>query len=96
MRPSVALELYRTTIKEAAERRGLLNPRVFGSVARGTDREDSDLDILVTLPKNKGLLDLAGFAYELYEKLPTEVHVTSFGSIPIHIRPEILSESKEI
>ncbi|MCX8505858.1 MAG: nucleotidyltransferase domain-containing protein [Alphaproteobacteria bacterium] len=96
MRPSVALELYRTTIKEAAERRGLLNPRVFGSVARGTDREDSDLDILVTPPKGNGLLKMSGFLYELSTKLPVEVHVTSDRNIPIDVRDKILAEAKAI
>lgn len=96
MRPSIALEMHRSTIKQAAARHGLLNPRVFGSVARGTDREDSDLDILVTTPKGTGLLSMGGFLYELTQKLPVEVHVTSDRNIPPGIREVIFAEARAI
>lgn len=36
------------------------NLRVFGSVARGEDQPGSDVDLLVDLPPNMGLLDLPG------------------------------------
>jgi uncharacterized protein len=42
----------------AAATHGVTNLRVFGSVARGTDRPDSDLDLLVDLPPHMGLLGL--------------------------------------
>ncbi|WP_040489219.1 nucleotidyltransferase family protein [Fulvimarina pelagi] len=48
MRPSEALEMHRETIREILSRYPVSNPRVFGSVARGEDTEESDLDILVT------------------------------------------------
>jgi uncharacterized protein len=47
MRPSIALESKRHAVREAAGRFRAANPRLFGSVLRGTDSEDSDLDLLV-------------------------------------------------
>lgn len=41
------------------------NVRVFGSVARGADHEDSDIDLLVTFPPETGLFKL----YRLEEEL---------------------------
>jgi predicted nucleotidyltransferase len=48
----------RREVVAAAEAHGASNVRVFGSVARGTDRPDSDVDLLVTLPAGLGLLGL--------------------------------------
>jgi len=49
-RPSEALELHRDEVRQAISECGAHNPRVFGSVARGTDVPGSDLDLLVTVP----------------------------------------------
>lgn len=40
----------RNDLIAAAEARGIRNLRVFGSVARGEDRPDSDVDLLADLP----------------------------------------------
>lgn len=47
MRPSEALAKHRDEVLAIIARYPVSNPRIFGSVARGEDREDSDLDILV-------------------------------------------------
>ena len=47
MRPSEALPLHREKIRQLVLEAGMTNPRVFGSVVRGEDNEESDLDILV-------------------------------------------------
>jgi len=44
MRPSVALHMKRSEIREAVGRFRAANPRVFGSVLYGSDRDGSDLD----------------------------------------------------
>ena len=48
--PSQALEARRSEVRHLIESSGLRNPRVFGSVARGTDAPGSDIDILVDVP----------------------------------------------
>ena len=47
MKPSEALERHRVAIRRIVESNNASNPRVFGSVIHGDDRDDSDLDILV-------------------------------------------------
>ena len=44
-----------------AGRHGMTDLRVFGSVARGQDTDDSDLDLLVQGPEGTGLLALGRF-----------------------------------
>lgn len=47
MKPSIALDLKRNAVCEAVSRFHAANPRVFGSVLHGDDRDGSDLDLLV-------------------------------------------------
>ncbi|WP_246220142.1 nucleotidyltransferase family protein [Phytoactinopolyspora halotolerans] len=64
-----------------ADEFGLENPRVFGSVARGDDRPGSDLDLLVSVPKGKGLFALLGFARAVEALLGVRVDVVSEGGL---------------
>jgi predicted nucleotidyltransferase/DNA-binding XRE family transcriptional regulator len=52
---------------------GATSPRVFGSVSRGDDAEDSDLDIVVDLPDDLGLVGWAGLTREASEVAGVEV-----------------------
>jgi predicted nucleotidyltransferase len=47
MRPSEVLPQHRETIRQLVLEAGMANPRAFGSVLRGENEEDSDLDLLV-------------------------------------------------
>ena len=59
MRPSVVLDMKRSAVREAVGRFRAANPRVFGSVLHGTDRDSSDLDLLVDALPGATLLDWA-------------------------------------
>jgi predicted nucleotidyltransferase len=48
----------RRQLVKVATGHGITNLRVFGSVARGEDRPDSDVDLLVDIPEGMGLLAL--------------------------------------
>lgn len=54
------LRRHRRAVTEIAARRGARNVRVFGSVARGEDTDNSDIDLLVDLDPGVGLVSLAG------------------------------------
>jgi uncharacterized protein len=77
--PAPSLEEVRTRrgeIERAATRRGARRVRVFGSVARGEARPDSDLDVLVEM-EQRGLLEQAGLQSDLEELLRCPVHVAT-------------------
>lgn len=59
---------HRRQILETAHAHGINDVRVFGSVARGEDRPDSDLDLLVDLPAGMGLIGL-GRACDAFEAI---------------------------
>ncbi len=88
-----SLRLRRDTILSLAMRRGMKNVRVFGSVARGDDRPDSDVDFLVDVEPGRSLLDLAGWVIDLEETLHTKVDVVTARSVSPYMRNDILREA---
>ena len=96
MRPSVALEQAREAIREVVPRFHAVNPRIFGSVLRGLDRETSDLDILVdTLPETT-LFDLGALQEQLRGLLGIRVDVRTPGDLPLAFREEVVSEARPV
>ncbi len=78
---------------EIAERRGAHNVRVFGSIARGEDRDGSDIDLLVDLDDGVGLVVLAGLTRELKQLLGVEVDVVPASSLKQALRNQVLTEA---
>lgn len=64
-RPSVALRKHADEVRRIALRHGAIRIRVFGSVARGDDRFNSDVDLLVQLRPETSLFDLVEMTAEL-------------------------------
>jgi len=69
------------------------NVRVFGSVARGDAREDSDIDLLVDLLPGASLFDLGGICYELEELLGRKVDVVTAHDLREGMRDRVLREA---
>src|SRR5215218_3042010 len=65
LRPSIPLELFADRIRKLGPRFGVSDIRVFGSTARGTDTERSDVDLLVTADDDVDFLTLAAFREEV-------------------------------
>jgi uncharacterized protein len=68
MRPSEALALHKDAILEVLKRYHLKNPMLYGSVLKGKDTEESDIDIMVDSSDFLTFFDLAALEIEL-EKL---------------------------
>lgn len=69
---------------------GVTKAALFGSVVRGEARENSDIDILVDLPRGKSLFDLAGLQIRLKEALGQEVDVITYNSLHPLLKDSIL------
>lgn len=69
------LRARRDEILRIAAARGARDVRVFGSVARGDARPDSDVDFLVDLSPDRTLFDLSGLILDLQEALERDVDV---------------------
>ena len=75
---------------------GIKRAAVFGSVSRGDDRPESDVDILIELGKPMGLFIYSRFIQEMEELLQRKVDVVTNNSINKFIKPYILPELKTI
>ncbi|THV24729.1 nucleotidyltransferase family protein [Peteryoungia ipomoeae] len=96
MRPSDVLERNREAIRAVTARHRAANPRVFGSVARGEDGPESDLDILVDALPGMTLFDLGGLQSEMEDLLPCRVDIVTAGGLKARMRDRILAEARAI
>lgn len=96
MKPSLALAGKHDAIRGATRRFRAANPRVFGSVLHGTDREDCDLDLLVDTLPGATLFDLGGLQAELEELLGVPVDLLTPGDLPPKIRARVIAEARPI
>jgi uncharacterized protein len=93
---SAIVEPNRIAILEAARRHRAFNPRVFGSVRRGSAKRSSDLDLLVTFEPSATLFDQIDLGEELEEKLGRRVDVVSDRSIYWLLRAQVLAEAEPV
>jgi predicted nucleotidyltransferase len=96
MKPSIALEQNRALVREVVARYPTTNPRIFGSVLHGTDKEGSDIDILVDAMPDTTLLHLGGLQEELTEKLGVPVQILTPDDLPIYFRDKVIAEAKAV
>ena len=91
MRPSLALQRHRDTIRQVVNSHRAQNARIFGSVAQGTNVEGSDLDILVDPTPDTTLLDIGAIRHELLQRLGIPVDVLTPNALPDEFRAAVLA-----
>jgi predicted nucleotidyltransferase len=83
----------RAEILRLAKLHGCRNVRVFGSVATGANRQESDLDFLVDLDEGRNLLDLGGLLADLKDALASDVDLVEARCLHPYIRDRLLAEA---
>lgn len=86
------LEAHRADIRRIVAAHGGVNVGVFGSVARGEDDDESDLDLLVDLPARTSILTIGAIAREVEELLGIDVDVVPEAALSDDSRDQILGE----
>ena len=79
-------------LKEA----GVTKSSLFGSYVRGDYREDSDVDILVELPKGNSLLDLVRLEKKLEKSLGKKVDLLTYNSVHPLLKDRISKDQLQI
>jgi predicted nucleotidyltransferase len=93
MNSNELLKQKRDEILRLAAHHGAHNVRLFGSVARGEARPDSDIDFLVDLEAGRSLFDLGGLLMELQDLLHCKVDVVTEKGLRPRIRTRVLQEA---
>lgn len=86
-------EEERAEIHRIADRYGATNVRLFGSRARGEERIDSDVDLLVWRGPHMSLLDLVGMEQEIEDLLGRAVDLVTDSGLSPYLRDQILAEA---
>lgn len=86
----------RDAIIQLANKYGMENVRVFGSVARGEDTEGSDIDLLVTPGPGRTLSDRCGFILDTQELLDCKLDVLNSRGLRRPSKDVILEEAKPL
>ena len=87
------LRRRRAALRQAAAAYGVRITGVFGSVARGEDRPDSDVDLLVTLPAGISMFGLGRLTAELEDLLGgARVDLVPAADLKPGVRPRVLAE----
>jgi hypothetical protein len=90
---SALIEQHRQEILRIARSHGARRVRVFGSVVRGEDRADSDVDVLVDLEPGRDLLDIVAIKQDLEALLGRRVDVVTERALSPYLRNEVLREA---
>ena len=87
------LQQQKANILDIASHYHAANIRVFGSVVRGEEREDSDIDLLVDFLPGSTLLDLVGLIHALSATLGRKVDIVSERALNKYLRQQVLQEA---
>ncbi|MDZ4159690.1 MAG: nucleotidyltransferase family protein [Anaerolineaceae bacterium] len=71
-------------IMQIAQKHGISRIYVFGSVVRGENTSQSDVDFLVEMQEGASLFGVAGFSYETEKLLGIPVDV-----VPVSVLPQV-------
>jgi predicted nucleotidyltransferase len=90
------LRSRREEILALAAQYGVDNIRVFGSVARGEDKPDSDIDFLIRIARDRSLTDFVGFKLDTEELLDRKCDIVSENGMNPLLQGIILSEARPL
>ncbi len=83
-------------IQAVAKQYGIVDIRIFGSVARGEDNPQSDIDFLINLEGGRTLLDLGGALVKLEELLGRKVDIVTERGLHWYLREKIIKEARPL
>jgi predicted nucleotidyltransferase len=90
------LDKNKQQILKYASENGIKNVRLFGSVVRGQDHLDSDIDLLVEIEDGRSLFDLIRFKQSVEELLGRKVDVVSDQAVHSTLKQYIIDEAVHI
>lgn len=75
---------------------GVSRSSIFGSFVHGDEKENSDIDLLVELPRGMSLFDFVGLQQSLEEVLKRPVDLGEYKAIKPQLKEYILNDAVQI
>lgn len=91
--PETLLKAAAPVLVDVARAKGFERLAVFGSVARGHARPDSDIDLLVEAPSGTGISELLTLRQAFQEVLGRPVDLITYGGLKVGIDDDIRTEA---
>ena len=85
------LEKLKPKIVKILKKKGIKKAVIFGSFARGEQKKNSDIDILIEPTKGMGL-EFVGLKLELEDNLDKKIDLITYKSIHPMLKERILRE----
>jgi len=89
------LKEIKSKVKKVLKKHGVVRAGIFGSYARGEQKKNSDIDILIQPPKGIGF-GFVGIQFELEDELKRKVDLLSYRAIHPLLKKRILNEEIRI
>lgn len=87
------LQQERNLVLQISSKHGAYNVRVFGSVSREDDNENSDIDLLVEFEEGRSLFDLIALKQELEEYFRRKVDIVTENSLHPLLQDKVRQEA---
>lgn len=96
MKQHLTLDEIKEKVTPILKQAGVIRSSIFGSYVRGEQKEESDIDILVDLPRGKTLIDLVGLKEDLEGTLNKNVDIVTYNSIHPLLKTSILENQYQV
>ena len=90
------LKKLKPKIVKILKSHGIKKAGIFGSYAKGTQKKNSDIDILAKIPRKIDLYDFIGIKQELEEELSKKVDLITYNGIRPELKERILQDEVKI
>ncbi len=95
-RKEETLKKIKTKIIKILKKNNIKKAGIFGSYAKGKQKKNSDIDILIQPTKEMSLLDLSGLKIELEEILGEKIDLVSYNYIHPYLKKKVLESEVKI
>jgi len=90
------LKEIKSKIRKVLKKHGVVRAGIFGSYARGEQKKNSDIDILIEAKGKFSLFDLVGLEIELQKALNKKVDLLTYNGINPRLKDYILNDEVKI
>lgn len=87
------VQFDRSRLARMCQEHGISRLRVFGSAARGEERPDSDIDLIVDYTGRKGFFELVDIEDKLAEFFGRDVDLITERGLSPHMKKAVLASA---